>query len=354
MTGQTQILIADDDPDLLDLLVLRCRAMGLDVITACDAMDALANADFYAPEIALLDVRMPGGNGISVSEMLATDERLRRTQVIVITADANETIEARCNEIGAQLVAKDSHIWGRLETLLGELIEGAEQSMDDSDSDLKGRVSTGSHSMLGDSAVGDSMQDDSMGSGSIRGGIDALTQASAAPESPSAFSMFDEWSWVDDVGQVPAPAARLKDDAALPWVLAIDADPDFSIGLQGSLVDAGVRLVRAFRGSEGCRAIFKGCPEAILLHDDLPDANGEYILRRLRETPMMESVPIIVTSDRDDASVKRRIIAAGASDFLVKPLSWERIKRALVDYTNIDFRSLAKRTPDSMSELPSS
>lgn len=313
MAGQTQILIADDDPDLLDLLALRCRAMGLDVITASDAMDALANADFYAPEIALLDVRMPGGNGISVSEMLATDERLRHTRVIVMTADPNETIEARCNEIGAQLVTKDSSIWGRLETLLSELIDGRCESSDS--------------------------------------GIDALTQASAAPQPPSAYAMFDEWRWVDDVGRVPAPAARLKDEA-LPWVLAIDADPDFSIGLQSHLVDAGVRLVRAFRGSEGCRAIFKGCPEAIFLHNELPDANGEYILRRLREKPMMESVPILVTSDRDDASIKRRIIAAGASDFLVKPLSWERVKRALVDYTNIDFRTAAKAPQRSTPGIP--
>ena len=306
-----QILIADDDSDLVDLLSLRCRAMGLDVITASDAMDALANADFYAPEIALLDVRMPGGNGISVSEMLATDERLRHIRVIVMTADENELIQTRCAAIGAQLLTKDSSIWDRLETLLGEM-------------------------MRDDLAVD---QD----------GIDALTQASAYRATSSAFSMFDEWRWIDDVGKVPAPAARMKEDAPLPWVLAIDAEPDFSIGLQGHLVDFGVRLVRAFRGSEGCRAVFKGCPEAILLDCDLPDANGEYILRRLRESPMMESVPILVTAAHEDASLKRRMLSAGANDFLAKPLSWQRIKRALLDYTNIDFRVLQSSENDASS-----
>ncbi|MEO1529223.1 MAG: response regulator [Planctomycetota bacterium] len=305
MAGTMQILIADDDPDLLDMLALRCRAMGLDVITASDAMDALANADFYAPQIALLDVRMPGGNGISVAEMLATDERLRQINVIVMTADRNEIIEARCSAIGAELLMKDGSIWARLESMLSEWMNHPSMEVD--------------------------------------AGIDALTQASADPEPPSAYSMFDEWRWVDNVGRVPAPAARLQEETALPWVLAIDDDPDFSIGLQGHLVESGVRLVRAFRGSEGCRAIFKGCPEAVLLDCDLPDANGEYVLRRLRESPLMESVPILMTSERHDASMKRRMLAAGASDFLVKPLSWERIKRSLLNYTDIDFRPIDKQ-----------
>lgn len=303
MSKPMQILIADDDSDLVDLLSLRCRAMGLDVITASDAMDALANADFYAPEIALMDVRMPGGNGISVAEMLATDERLRHIRVMVMTADENELIQSRCAAIGAQLLAKDSSIWDRLETQLAQM-------------------------MRYDREVNQE-------------GIEALTQASADPATSSAFSMFDEWRWIDDVGKVPAPAARSMDDSPLPWVLAIDAEPDFSIGLQGHLVDVGVRLVRAFRGSEGCRAVFKGCPEAILLDCDLPDANGEYILRRLRESPMMESVPILITAAKDDASLKRRMLSAGANEFLAKPLSWERIKRALLDYTSIDFRAMS-------------
>lgn len=118
-----QILIADDDQDLLQLLSVRCSQLGLDVITCSDAMDALANADYYAPDIALLDVRMPGGNGVSVTEMMATDERLSHTSVIVMTGDPNEKIQQRCQEIDAQLIKKDQEIWTRLEPLLKALLE---------------------------------------------------------------------------------------------------------------------------------------------------------------------------------------------------------------------------------------
>ena len=72
MIEPIKILIADDDTELLNALSLRCRKLGLDVIPVEDAMTALANAEFYSPEIVVTDIRMPGGNGMSVCEMIAS------------------------------------------------------------------------------------------------------------------------------------------------------------------------------------------------------------------------------------------------------------------------------------------
>ncbi|QEF98507.1 Sensor histidine kinase TodS [Stieleria maiorica] len=299
--SEKQILIADDDQDLLELLSLRCQQLGLAVVVADNAMDALSTADVCAPEIALLDVRMPGGNGISVSEMMATDERLSRTSVIVMTGDPNEKVQQRCQEMGARLVRKDQQIWTRLEPMLKELI--AQESTDDTTPPTE-----------------------------LRDG--------APPSEPgdqeSLLSMLQEWGWLDDP---TSSTAEREQDAGTPWVLAIDDDPDFSIGLQKRLLSVGVQLVRAYRGMDGYRSAFQRRPAAILLDYQMPDGNGEYILRRLKESNATDSVPVIVVTGMRDASLKRRMMAAGASEFLTKPVSWEQLKRALLQYTDLDLRA---------------
>lgn len=308
--SQKQILIADDDQDLLELLSVRCKHLGLDVITSSDALDALANADYYAPHIALLDVRMPGGNGVSVSEMMATDERLSQTSVIVMTGDPNEKIQQRCHEMGAQLVKKDQQIWTRLEPLLKSLLE------EESEHHATPLVD-----------------------------FSDAQQTPGAEDNQSLLSMLEDWGWLDDDSQTSA----IDEDAVTdhtPWVLAIDDDPDFSIGLQKRLLSVGVQLVRAYRGMDGYRSAFQSRPAAVLLDYQMPDGNGEYILRRLRESSATDSVPVIVVTGMRDASLKRRMLAGGASEFLTKPVSWDQLKRALVQYTDLDLRT--RIVPEAM------
>lgn len=302
MNDQKQILIAEDDRDLLELLGTRCKHLGLDVIEASGALDALSMADFCPPDIALLDVRMPGGNGISVAEMMATDDRLSSTAVIVMTGDPNEMIQQRCHEMGAQLVMKDQMIWTRLEPMLRELIDGDHESTArplEAFSDVKPNA--------------DSRREESV------------------------VSLLADWGWMDET------EARLdeqdSDDCETPWVLAIDDDPDFSLGLQKRLLNVGVQLVRAYRGMDGYRCAFRGRPAAILLDYKMPDGNGEYILRRLKESPATECVPVIVITGMADAPLKRRMLAGGANEFLPKPVTWERLARTLTLYTDLDLRS---------------
>ncbi len=300
--SKKQILIADDDQDLLELLSVRCKQLGLDVITSGDAMDALANADYYAPQIALLDVRMPGGNGVSVSEMMATDERLSQTSVIVMTGDPNEKIQQRCHEMGAQLVKKDQQIWTRLEPLLKSLLEDGAEHHATPLAEFSDARST-----------------------------------PAAEDDDSLLSMLDDWGWLDQSQTSAVDEDPVTD--ATPWVLAIDDDPDFSIGLQKRLLSVGVQLVRAYRGMDGYRSAFQSRPAAILLDYQMPDGNGEYILRRLKESSATDTVPVIVVTGMRDASLKRRMLAGGASEFLTKPITWDQLKRALVQYTDLDLRT---------------
>lgn len=116
------ILIADDDQDLVDVLSLRCQARNINVTTAKDAMTALAKIDTGRPDLVILDVNMPEGNGLSVCEMMASHAELCTIPVIILTGNCSPDTVRRCIGNNAYYVAKSTDIWSRLEPLLQTLL----------------------------------------------------------------------------------------------------------------------------------------------------------------------------------------------------------------------------------------
>ncbi|HYW79936.1 MAG TPA: response regulator [Thermoguttaceae bacterium] len=118
-----KILIADDDRDLVRVLQMRCRQLGVDVITAHDAMTALTLIHEQRPDLVCLDISMPAGSGLSVCEMLSSDENLSSTAVIMLTGSNDEETIRRCHELCAYYVLKSSDVWQRMEPIVCELLE---------------------------------------------------------------------------------------------------------------------------------------------------------------------------------------------------------------------------------------
>lgn len=117
------IVIADDDRDLLELMALHCRGLGLDVHTAGDSLAALLTIEQQRPDLVILDVQMPSGSGLGVLEMLAENEELKRIPVIILTGRASQSTVRRCHDACAYYVPKCPDCWSRLEPLVRELLE---------------------------------------------------------------------------------------------------------------------------------------------------------------------------------------------------------------------------------------
>jgi DNA-binding response OmpR family regulator len=64
------VLVADDDPDIRQLVRLRLERSGYDVISAEDGVGALQLARDRSPDLAILDVSMPNMNGLDVARVL--------------------------------------------------------------------------------------------------------------------------------------------------------------------------------------------------------------------------------------------------------------------------------------------
>jgi DNA-binding response OmpR family regulator len=95
------VLVAEDDEDILDLVVLRLVQEGYDVVTARDGHEALRLAGERHPALALLDVQMPMTDGYEVTRRLRADAATRTMAIIILSASVRDTELARAFEAGA-------------------------------------------------------------------------------------------------------------------------------------------------------------------------------------------------------------------------------------------------------------
>jgi two-component system, OmpR family, KDP operon response regulator KdpE len=96
-----KILVVDDDPDLVRALRLRLRANDYDIATASDGYAAIATAQKERPDLIVLDLGLPVGDGFVVLDRLQKSDILSGVPVIVLSARDPETNEARALKAGA-------------------------------------------------------------------------------------------------------------------------------------------------------------------------------------------------------------------------------------------------------------
>jgi DNA-binding response OmpR family regulator len=117
------VLVADDDPDIRSLVVLRLERSGYEVVVAGDGEEALATALERNPDLALLDVMMPKLDGYEVTERLRRADATRHLPVILLTARVQETDIARGLEAGADDYVKKpfspTELRARVQAVLG-------------------------------------------------------------------------------------------------------------------------------------------------------------------------------------------------------------------------------------------
>ena len=86
----TTVLVADDDADIRDLVTFKLTQAGYQVLTAEDGLAALETVRSGAPDLAVLDLMMPGLSGLDVCAELRRHEATATLPVIMLTAKAQE------------------------------------------------------------------------------------------------------------------------------------------------------------------------------------------------------------------------------------------------------------------------
>jgi CheY-like chemotaxis protein len=95
-----RVLIVDDNPTNLKLVAYLVRANGYEVDTAGDAEAALAAIAAHRPALILMDLQLPGIDGLELTRRLKSDPATRGIKIIAVTAYAMRGDEDKAREAG--------------------------------------------------------------------------------------------------------------------------------------------------------------------------------------------------------------------------------------------------------------
>lgn len=99
--GLKKVLIADDEPDILEILKYNLIKEGYTVITAQNGDEAIEKAKQTGPDLIVLDIMMPGKNGVEVCEILRAQPQFKDTLIMFLTALSDEATQIKGLTTGA-------------------------------------------------------------------------------------------------------------------------------------------------------------------------------------------------------------------------------------------------------------
>lgn len=96
-----KILIVDDEPDILDLLKYNLEKEGYEILTASDGKEGVELANTFQPHVILMDIMMPGLDGIEACRRVRQNPLLADTFILFLTARSEEYSEIAAFDSGA-------------------------------------------------------------------------------------------------------------------------------------------------------------------------------------------------------------------------------------------------------------
>ena len=98
----TKILVAEDEPDIRELVTFMLRFAGYEVVAAANGEDAVLTAARELPDLVLLDVRMPRMTGYDACRLMRANPDLRNVPVVFLSAKGQEAEIRSGMEAGAE------------------------------------------------------------------------------------------------------------------------------------------------------------------------------------------------------------------------------------------------------------
>ncbi len=96
----TKILIADDEPDIVEIISFHLEKAGYIVASAKDGSEAIEKAKQFKPNCIILDIMMPKRNGFEVCEYLRSNKEFDNTFIVLLTALNDEASHIKGLELG--------------------------------------------------------------------------------------------------------------------------------------------------------------------------------------------------------------------------------------------------------------
>jgi len=87
-----KIVVVDDEPDILRVVVFRLKKLGCEIITASNGAEGLSTIRAQRPDVILLDYRLPDMDGLEIARRLRADVNFEKTPIILVSASSGSDI----------------------------------------------------------------------------------------------------------------------------------------------------------------------------------------------------------------------------------------------------------------------
>jgi DNA-binding response OmpR family regulator len=271
-----KILIVEDDMELVQGLSIRLRANGYTVFIATDGITAMRVAQKESPDLILLDIGLPAGDGFTVMDRLKSIARLSIVPVVVLTGRDPQGNQQRATDSGAMAFLQkpvDNDVL--LRTIRGVLREN-----------------------------GVPVQEKN-GNQTVKEGAGNVVRKNLV---------------VEDALELEADTGSQAILTTVKKILIVEDDLELLRGLSRRLKANGYNTVVATDGITAVSVALKELPDVILLDIGLPAGDGFTVMERLKSHDKLRRVPIIVITARDPLTTRNRALSAGAQAFLLKPV----------------------------------
>jgi CheY-like chemotaxis protein len=130
---------------------------------------------------------------------------------------------------------------------------------------------------------------------------------------------------------------------AKPYILVVDDNRITTKLLRRYLEANGYEASEAYDGIECLEKVAQRAPDAIVLDVMMPRLDGYETVRRLRESPTTDKIPVVIVTALNDISNQLKAIEVGADDFLSKPIEEKLLiaKVKLLSSVNIERKKVA-------------
>ncbi|MCI5218873.1 MAG: response regulator [Candidatus Electrothrix sp. LOE2] len=375
------VLVVEDDARFAELLVRECHEKGLKCLVSPSGEDGLELAEEYVPSAIILDLKLPGISGWEVLETLKNQMETRHIPVHIISAAEVDEAAARNKGVVAlqKPVSRE-----QLEIALVNIRETSQRRIRKllvADPDAEQRKAV--ISLIGNNDV----ESDEAGSGQevlerlkrdhydcLVMGLDfpdmsgpALLQQLKADKAapPPVIIYTDRKLSRTETGELRQYAAsiiikglmsqeRLLDEASLflhrmisrlpkkkqrmirnlheddaifqeKRILLVDDDMRNIFALAKVLRDKGMITVKAEDGGRALEMLEQEAFDLVLMDIMMPVMDGYETITKIREQPQYDDLPIIALTAKAMQGDRRRCLAAGANDYLAKPVDKERL-----------------------------
>lgn len=279
--SKIKVLLVDDEEDYVKTMAERMEMRDVGSRVALSGEEALEMLEHEVPDVMVLDLRMPGINGMQVLERVKREHP--EVQVIILTGHGSEQHEKEARRLGAfeylQKPADTADILRTVRAAWARSIKAAVDFIKESKDEFDRGMTAAALAQAGATDMAKE------------------TLQRATPESPA------------DSASVAERALK---------VLLVDDEEDFvkTMAERMEMRDVGSEV--ALDGQQALRMLEDEIPDVMVLDLRMPGLDGMEVLRRVRQTYPQIQVIIMTGHGSDDEEKEARRL--GAYDYLRKPV----------------------------------